>query len=356
MLTLTQTGADPPPTQTDTEGNIILRPSYGAMFQRVGQLDNSVSHWYHTVAIPHWRRRQLPVDDNLCREGHTGPGRRLHTAQPDMNLAVLHQLCTAYKDAFDAYNTENQELINKFFHNQAVIRDLLPLPITSSSPTRNKRTAIPVVGRLARSLFGMATIKVIKTVQRSVEAIAQQTQDQTDTILQLQDELQSYQIAVNDRITNMRQATQLNYNLLNETITKLINWQQRLAEVAPAIREHGVLIDWTQRTVSLLHVYGIRCTDWLCSLVQESYLHIQAIHTLLQGYLPAHLIPAATLKPILNHIRRLLQVQYPNFALTHSDVALYYHLPLMLYAHSSKYLYIILRIPITTSDMQFNLY
>ena len=36
VLTLTQTGADPPPTQTDTEGNMILRPSYGAIFQRVG--------------------------------------------------------------------------------------------------------------------------------------------------------------------------------------------------------------------------------------------------------------------------------------------------------------------------------
>ena len=108
--------------------------------------------------------------------------------------------------------------------------------------------------------------------------------------------------------------------------------------------------------MTVLHVYHTEYNDRLRSLVQESYERLHAIHTLLQGYSPIHLVPPETLRPILTLARRMLQTQFPNFVLTHSEVATYYQVPITLYSHSRKYLYITLRLPVTTSDSLYKLY
>ena len=341
---------------TDTDLHVIVRPNYGAIFQHVGRLSNSGSYWYHSLAIPMWKRRHLPIQEDFCDykdNNKTG----LYRSRKTPEEVILRQLCTQFRPAFQSYNRENQDLLNIMMTNEEAIRTLLPPQVQKeSADDRTRRSVMPIIGRLARSAFGVATVGDIQKVSRAIRTIEEQAEASTRTVLQLQDDLHSYQVTVNDRVTNLRKATELNARTLNDTIQKLINWKEQIDHLTPILQQHSEAIDMTQKAVTLLHVYATQRTDRLRTLVQESYQRVQAVQTLLKGYLPAHLVPPEALKPILTSVRRFLQTQYPNFALSHAEIADYYHLPNVLYAHTSRYLYLTLRIPITTSDTMFELY
>ena len=350
LYLLTLTRASPTLSHEDL---VIRRPSYGAIFETMGRLDNSNSFWYLTVAIPMWKRRQITNHNlDICND-------LPDTKEQDISAHILqlHELCSTYPEAFQAYQDENKQLIELMLNNENALRDLLPPPIqTTSSSSRKRRAVLPIIGRLSRTLFGTATTKDIKTVQQAVSTIEELVHVSTEAVIQLQDELHSYQVTANDRITNLKTAAQENTRLVNDTVQRLIQWKKEIDHLTPVLRHQAQRLDLMQKAISLLHVYRAQHTDRLRSLVQESYQRLQAVRTLIQGYLPTHFISPETLRSILTLVRRMIQTQFPNFVLTHSEVAAYYQLPITLYAHSRKYLYITLRIPVTTSDSLYNLY
>ena len=94
-LLLALTGASP---TLSSEDLIILRPSYWAIFEKMGRLDNSSSFWYHTVAIPMWKRRQIANHDvDICND-------LLYPNRQDVNAHTLQlqELCSTYPEASQA--------------------------------------------------------------------------------------------------------------------------------------------------------------------------------------------------------------------------------------------------------------
>ena len=218
------------------EDSIVLRPSYGAIFEKIGKIDNTNSFWYHTIAIPIWRRRQFTNwNNNLCQNL---PDPKTATRDRfDNHQLQLFKLCNTYPEIFEAYSQENNQLIDVLIVNEATLRDLLPPPIQDAPKgTRDWRGALPLVGRLSRSLFGTATLQDIDTVHQAIQKIEDLVHDSTDAVVQLQDTLHSYQVTTNRRIDQLRKAAQQNTWLLNDTVRQLIQWKKQIDHLTPTIR------------------------------------------------------------------------------------------------------------------------
>ena len=223
--------------------SIILCPSYGAIFEKIGKLHNTNSFWYRTIAIPIWRHRQFTNWDlNLC-QNLPDPKTATKDIFDDHQLQLL-ELCNTYPEIFETYSRENNQLIDLLILNEATLRDLLPPPIQDTAKSlRHWCAALPLVGRLSRSLFGTATLQDIQTVHQSIQEIEDLVHVSTDTVVQLQDTLHSYQVTTNQRIDQLGKAAQQNTRLLMSLYDNLFNGKNKLI-ILPQLFK-CVLNDWT---------------------------------------------------------------------------------------------------------------
>ena len=85
-------------------------------------------------------------------------------------------------------------------------------------------------------------------------------------------------------------------------------------------------------------------------------MKVQAIQTLLEGYLPIYYVPPHKLKIFLNKFHSKLMKGYPIFRIAQTCVIYYYTVPNVIYARTRNQLCIKIKIPITTTDTLIHFY
>ena len=134
------------------EDSIILRPSYGAIFEKIGKLDNTNSFWYHTIAIPIWRHQFTNWDINLC-QNLPDPKTATRDIFDDHQLQLL-ELCNTYPEIFGEYSRENNQIIDLLLLNEAALQDLQPPPIQDTTrSSRHQRAILPLWVDWATAFF-----------------------------------------------------------------------------------------------------------------------------------------------------------------------------------------------------------
>ena len=327
---------------------IVVRNNYGILFERYKTIENSATTWSHTFAIPFAKKIHVDKPIKLCNV----PSK---SQQASILPENLQSICKIYKPSFQAYNVYRREILSQLVDNHKKIQALIPL-YSRSTLKRTKRGYVDIIGQFSKALFGTATMSDVVMLQKQIDAIETTSNHEVEYLKITLESMQSYQQTLNTRITNLKRAAELNKNLLNSTIQTLNQWRTRLQQLSVTVRHQAIEIQKTRIAVNLLHTYSVQQVHMLEGLLRDSEMRVQAVQTLLEGYLPIYYIPPHKLKQFLNKLHAVLLKDYPTFRIAQTEVKYYYTAPNVVYLRTRNQLYIKIKIPITTTDTLIHFY
>ena len=203
-----------------------------------------------------------------------------------------------------------------------------------------KRAFLGIVGRFAKSLFGVSTEEDTRMLAKQIDKISKVTSQNDEEISAILDDFQSYVVKADKKFQLLEKATLLNNEAVNLTKTLL---KQRITD------EFEIT-----KTINLLHVYGTQYVDTLADIRFHLSQTETAIQTLLNGYLPYHFVPPILLQNSLDTIADEV-IKFGPFKLSHTEIGYYYHLQDITYKLDQQQLFIKIRIPLTATTTAFTL-
>ena len=160
------------------DGNVIEdRLNYGTVFRPTPDLFSTSEFWKHTFIID--LKLQSFVDDPVPK----CTTECLEIAYVAKHLSAVHNETFLYI----------QSITNNIMH---------MVPKMKTMPSRNKRSLLPFVGKIASGLFGLATSSDVRKIAENLNAI-HKNNDKLDMSFKHQvDRMASFMATSNQRLTN----------------------------------------------------------------------------------------------------------------------------------------------------------
>ena len=217
-----------------------------------------------------------------------------------------------------------------------MVKHLIPVHISGSAtgPKRSKRALFDFIGTLAKSLFGTATETDIEQVGRHVQHIESETTSMGENLRKINEHLSSFIKMSDARIANAISGIQNNHHILATLAHKT---------------------DITQYLMLIL-ANTIAVSDNYSRLELASEEWILGAQTLLNGFLPFQLVPPRKLKEILDDLSTSLSSSYPGWKISHMDPGFYYTVRDITFTKSDTYLYVSIKIPMSSISSFYDLY
>jgi hypothetical protein len=290
--------------------DVLLRPEYGVIFDKVGQLDNGIATWFQTFVL------SLPSMVEL------------QTSFPPLttDLAGLSPLVQHQSLRIHLLNED----LNKLMID---IRNLLKnYNVTYKTDSRKKRALLPFIGSISRSLFNTATMDDINRIVKHIDAFESKEIHFNSGTTAILESMQSL-------IKNQDHRVQI----LERTLHKFTEYYSISAQ------------NFTVNAVNLLGFYSLKY-DTLLQL-KINLIRLQTgIATLMQGYLSPHLISTTLIKHMIANITSYLQSNHSTFSLVHKDVRSYYHIQNIVFCVKGTQLYIMMKVPLSSLETRMNIY
>ena len=187
------------------EKKLLQRLNYGVVFKEQGQLALSNEHWLHTF--------EIGIPSYVAIPG-------LGTCHKDNStcLLIAHILASV--------NTLRSETSARLNNTIETISKLIPEAQVKGS--RSRRSLLPFIGDLSKSLFGTATIEDINTLARHINALTKRTREMSILLTQHEEGLSSYITKANHRMDNLLQGVRDNYLAINYVQSQLQQNTQKL--------------------------------------------------------------------------------------------------------------------------------
>lgn len=251
-----------------------------------------------------------------------------HVKMP--NIGTCHHdnaTCLLISHVLSNINTIRSETSIRLNSTIETVKRLIPEARIRAS--RSKRSLLPFIGDLSRSLFGTATTDDVNMLARHINALNRESRGLATALAQHENHLSSFMVKANHRMDQLMQGVKDNYIAINYIHTQLSNTVRNLEESF-------------QQMISLL------------SLQIQSASHInheldefkKGISDLVNGKLSPLILQQTVLEATLNDIQHILNTKYPGFYLsqTTSDI---YAASNFLYARNNTKIYLTLKIPIS---------
>ena len=316
----------------------IVKPNVGVIFNQRQDIKVPTFYWHHTIGIP----VNFPVKpDNepqsLCRNANN----TLCSAVLDMQLL------------YDGIQTRIYDHLNlslsEIYH-----------MMTSPDTVRDKRGLIDIIGKGAKSLFGLATEEDIKILQHHVVKLHSLMKDKDNAQRNDIKSLHSIQIQSSKRMDNLANHLQnvddviLNMSGQFQILNKFIESQLH-GHIPRRLRQHEHLFD------DIAHVlqWNAHISMKLTSLL-ETYNILQSmthdIPHLLNGKLTPNLVLPSSITTILNDIDSSLRNFSTPFKIDCDANYFYQYENTVLTTMHNDTIFIKLRIPITVNTFDFKLF
>ena len=187
------------------EKRIQQRLNYGVVSKEEGQLVLSNEHWLHTF--------EIGIPSYVAIPG-------LGTCHKDNStcLLIAHILASV--------NTLRLETSARLNNTIETISKLIPEAQVKGS--RSRRSLLPFIGDLSKSLFGTATLEDINTLARHINALTKRTREMSILLTQHEEGLSSYITKTNYRMDNLMQGVRDNYLAINYVQSQLQQNTQKL--------------------------------------------------------------------------------------------------------------------------------
>ncbi len=317
-----------------------IKPSLGAVFSKVGEIDPSIAAWTHTFVIPKFQRWDYMLSRETCNR----------LAFNNKNIRISKELCVQFAGIMGKYEEFQDHLLRTIEGLSADFEQALPEETEAIDDTdnRNKRAWIPYIDTIAKKVLGVARHKDLVQLGKVVNHLGGRMFQAHEKLTQQLDNMHSYQVTTNSRINHIKQALlQVRSDLGNMRKSVLI-WEKQLIRQLDNTTKH--LVTETihlKQFMASLHRYNIQHLSIITDILLQNNNKLSAAQDLLKGYLPIHLVRPRLLNNTLEKVRGLLRQSLPNYQITHRNTGYYYNHRITSFIHTEKYLFVKINIPIS---------
>ncbi|XP_077869057.1 uncharacterized protein LOC144360018 [Saccoglossus kowalevskii] len=310
----------------------VLRPNYGVLFERVANIDNSLTYWHHTFAIPYLDIPMMSVNESLCS---------------NETVHLIPKFCEEYGETLKLVEQQNKFYMYHISRDERAIRVLFPkIEKKNLGNERQKRGLLDFVGKVSKSLFGTATSNDVNILRRHVAALESSTEVMTDQIVAYEDDLNSYVFTTNKRIGNALNGIKENHEAIYSIVSDLSQWRKRLNRMELNQEALEKELNYERRSTHLMFRYAIQRLQALQLLERETQRRVSSIDVLLQERLPLQLVGPRVLGDALRAVRKKLRKKYPNFDIAYTNLNYYYHNARVTFRRTDNNVYIKVGIPL----------
>ena len=303
----------------------VQRLNYGVLFTKKAQLGAAEQHWRHTFKL---RLPTVPTTLHHLPEVMCNISNPVLCNQLTANMGMLNKL----------HLQANSIVINKITNIQALVQTLKPAASFQHSQ-RGRRSVLPFIGDLSKTLFGTATTKDVETLRIHMNELIKEENNRVADFQKHADVLRSYMSHTNDRLDNTIELIQTDHQAVSQ-LTSVLSTDVHLLATS------------LHRTTSLV----ANTTISLAILTSElDTLHQGLIH-LLQDRLTSNIVPISVLKSTLMDITSHLTNSHPNLALTHPTVHYYYRHAAFVASLKNNAVFITLNLPVSPLHYKFTLF
>ena len=167
---------------------IVQRLNYGVVFRENGHLVLSNEHWLHTF--------EITIPD----------------AVPVPSIGTCHNddsTCMMTAHILASLNTVRAETSARLNNTIETIRKLIPEAEVKRS--RSRRSLLPFLGDLSKTLFGTATVEDVNTLARHINALTKRSRSMATLLAQHEDGFSSYITKANNRMDSLMKCVKENY-------------------------------------------------------------------------------------------------------------------------------------------------
>jgi hypothetical protein len=320
---------------TAVTGNIVVRPNVGVLFIPTPAPQTSVLHWRHTFAIP----LHLPILNNT-----------VDTIACPNNTSICPHLLALANLQHEASARITDQLISA--------KDQIIALMSSTSASRMKRGWLNVIGKGAKSLFGLATEEDVHTLKSHIAKLQHMIKNGDNNRIADIKQLHSFQLKASDRMDRLSNhlatvddvlinITQ-QFNNLHEYSKQYFNLREMVIRHQDILGETINFVSWNSNSklqlISLIETFNIF----------QAFLH--DIPHLIKGKLTPNIISPIILNQLLSTIDQ--ELMNMNFNLQVACDSTYFYE----YSHSvvttlhDNTIFLKLKVPITTHFKEFSLF
>ena len=294
---------------------MFQRLNYGVIFQQKQKVIIASDIWYHTFEL------NLP---NLSVP-------RLATSKKDNNSCKMMSHFLAQLDSVRAETVARINSTNQFVEQQ--------IPQAPIHKSRSRRSLLPFIGTLSKSLFNTATMDDVNILATHINKLNKMATNLAKALTQHEDHLSSFIETANSRMDNLMSGitnNRLEIKLIqSELHTSTLNLEQSFNYMM------DLLIDQVKTSNSLNHA------------LDEFKL---GINSLVNGQLSPLLIPQPIMESTVKDIRSLLQTKFHGFHLALKDTKSIYSNCKFLFARNGTSIYITIKLPVSYFSDPLTLY
>ena len=164
--------------------------------------------------------------------------------------------------------------------------------------SRSRRSLLPFLGDLSKTLFGTATVEDVNTLARHINALTKRSRSMATLLAQHEDGLSSYITSANNRMDSLMKGVKENYIAINYIQTQFQDTTSKLED--------------NIQTMILLLSKQVQTSSHINHELDELKI---GVADLVNGKLSPLLLPQEALNSTINDIQQILNSKYPGFHL-----------------------------------------
>ena len=296
----------------------VHRISYGVSFSPVGDVHAAVNNWKHTFELI------------LPNQVDSGPD--VKSCHPRLTRCQVFRTLEENANRMRKSTLEN---VNKTLQD---IYKLIPEGKFRSDKSRTTRSILPIIGDVAKSLFGVATEKEVKVLAQHIMQLKRK----------------------NDKVNSVFEHQMKNFASYMATQTKRVN-----LIVDEVQKSHEQIISLNDELVSMMHIMQAS-NKLLSQILSQTHVSVKllsqlsalkiSIGELVQGRLSPSLIPPQLLESVLIKIKENLEKTDPELKVAYPDPQHYYVFPKFIFVRNGGSIFITLNIPIASFHAALSIY
>lgn len=286
----------------------LQRMNYGIVFEPEDQLQLAGESWTHTFEI------SLPQRTNLI--DIFGCSKNKKTC--DLVYEILVEINQIRQDTEVMINTTLDTITKLLPEKELMVQ------------SRHRRSILPFIGDLSKSIFGTATMKDVELLARHINSLNKVSRNLIKSVEQHENDLSSYMTATDERMNNLVKGLEENHLAIEHIQTQLFQTFDNLEK--------------SFSTMSVIISKQVQKSRQLEALFNE---FLEGIYQLVEGKLSPHLINTETMISTLNEIQEILNRKYPGFHLVYKDPTHIYHFVDTIFARKGLKLYVSVKFPIS---------
>ena len=315
--------------------SLIVRPNVGVIFVQRDVPPLAQLHWHHTIAIPLNLTISPPEKVSPCTRNDT-------TVCP-----AIRQLHSLYHQASDRVTTELMNTKDQIVH-------LLSKP----SSRHNKRGWLNIIGKGAKTFFGVATEADINILKQHIAKLQTMVKDNNGNRVTDIKQLHSFQLHASKRMDGLADhLATIDDVLINMTyqFQTMNQFARQFSNLSEMVIQQQYILGETFNYMS----YNSHSHLQLTSLIETYNLFQALLHDiphLVNGKLTPNIISPLVLTQLLKDVENNLQSLNSHMHVQCDNSYFYMHDHATITTLKNDVIYLKLRIPIASTSYDFALF